>query len=172
MNDSLTKDNRIAFTNVWSKWWREFLGAARDRDRVAIEILRQRYIEEMQGIAQLTKHAHTMQYAQFCEKLLQFTADKRKYAVRIAEKIIALGGKLPEVPERHSSGENSWRCLQIDLAEEKRCADHLPEQMWQVASDHPEIATFLQQIFEAEYEHRQEIERMLMRSDGFALSLA
>jgi len=86
MNDFSRRDNRNACTEDWSKWWRGFLGTPPDRDRVAIEILRQRYVEEMR----------------------------------------------------------------MDLAEENRCADHLPEQIWRIESDHPDISTLLQQIFEAE----------------------
>ena len=153
-------------------WWRGFLGSPSDRNRVAIEILRQRYVEEMQGIGQLTKHADKMQYPQFREKLLHIATDKSKHAEWIAEKIIALGGKLPEVSERRSTNENSWQYLQMDLAEEIRCADRLPEQIWRLESDHPDISNFLQRISEAEKKHRQEITDMLMRSDGFALSLA
>jgi bacterioferritin (cytochrome b1) len=156
----------------WLNWWRGFPGTPPDRDRAAIEILRQRYTEEMQGIGQLTQHAHKMQYRQFREKLLHIAADKSKHAEWVGEKIIALGGKLPEVPERRSTGENSWQYLQMDLAEERRCADRLPEQIWRIESDHPDISKFLQRIFEVEKKHRQEIADMLMRSDGFALSLA
>ena len=162
----------MTFNKDWSKWWRGFLGASPDRNQVAIEILCQRYVDEMQGIDQLTKHAHKMQYPQFREKLLQIAKDKRKRAEWIAEKLIMLGGKLPEVPERRSMGENSWQYLRLDLAEGNRGADRLPEQIWRIESDHPDISKFLQRILEAEKKHRQEITDMLMRSDGFALSLA
>jgi len=159
------------FSKDWSKWWRGFLGTPPDRNRVAIEILRQRYVEEMQGKDQLTKHADKMHYPQFREKLLHIAADKSKQAEWIAEKIITLGGKLPEVPERRSSDENSWQYLQMDLAEENRNADRLPEQIWRIESDHPDISQFLQRIFQAEKKHRQVINDVLMRSDAFALSL-
>jgi bacterioferritin (cytochrome b1) len=162
----------MAFSKDWSKWWRGFLGTAPDRDRAALEILRQRYVEEMQAAGRFKQHAQKMHYAQFCEKLLHIAMDKSKHAEWIAEKIITLGGKLPEIPERHSTDENSWQYLRMDLADENRCADRLPEQIWRIESDHPDISQFLQQIFEAEKKHRQEINDMLMRSDGFARSLA
>lgn len=160
------------FRQDWSNWWRGFLGAAPGGDLKAIEILRQRYGEEMAAIARLTKHAGKMHYPQFREKLLHIAADKSKQANWISEKIIALGGKLPEVAEHRSTDENSWQYLQMDLAEVKRSADRLPEQIWRIESDHPDISKFLQRISDAEKKHRQEITDMLMRSDGFALSLA
>lgn len=156
----------------WAAWWRDFFGTSPDRDRVAIEILGQRYVEEMQAADRFNQHAQKMHYTQFCENLLQIATDKSKYARWIAEKIISLGGKLPEVSEYRPTDENSWRYLQMDLAEENRCADHLPEQIWRIESDHPEISQLLQQIFDAEKKHRHELADMLMRSDGFARSLA
>ena len=162
----------MAIKREWWNWWRRFLGTPADRDQAAIEILRQRYVEEMQGIGRLTQHADKMHYPQFRKKLLDIAADKSKHAEWVGEKIIALGGKLPEVPERRSTGENSWQYLRMDLAEENRSADRLPEQIWRIESGHPEISKLLQRIFEAEKKHRQEITDMLMRSDGFALSLA
>ena len=162
----------MAFSKDWSKWWRGFLGTPPDRDQAAIEILRQRYVEEMQGIGQLTQHADKMHYPQFREKLLYIATDKSKHAKWIAEKIIALGGRLPEVAERRPTDENSWRYLLMDLAEDNRNADRLAEQIWRIESDHPDISQFLQRIFQAEKKHRQEITDMMMRSDAFALSLA
>ncbi len=156
----------------WSKWWRGFLGTPPDRDAAVIEILRQRYVEEMLGIGRLTNHADKMHYPQFRKKLLHIAADKSKQAEWIAEKIITLGGKLPEVPERRSSDENSWQHLQMALAEENRNAARLLEQIWRIKSDHPDISQFLQRILRAEKKHRQEIMDMMMRSDAFALSLA
>jgi bacterioferritin (cytochrome b1) len=156
----------------WATWWRGFLGTPPDRGQVAIEILCQRYIDQRQRESQLTRHADKMHYPQYREKLLQIAADKRKHAESIGEKIIALGGKLPEVPERGSTNINSWQYLQTDLAEEIRCADRLPEQMWRLEPEHPDISNFLQRIAEAEKPHRRVINDMLMRSDGFALSLA
>ncbi len=156
----------------WATWWRGFLGTAPDRDQVALEILRQRYIDQRQRESQLTEHADKMHYPQFGEKLLQIAADKNKHAEWIGERIIALGGKLPEVPVRRSTNINSWQYLQLDLAEEKRCADRLPEQIWRLEPEHPDISNFLQRIAAAEKQHLQAINDMLMRSDGFALSLA
>ena len=156
----------------WATWWRGILGTPPDRDRVALEILCQRYVDQRQRESQLTRHADKMHYPQFREKLLQIAADKSKHAESIGEKITALGGKLPEVPERRTTNTNSWQYLQMDLAEEIRCADRLPEQLWRLESAHPEISDLLQRISQAEMKHRQEINDMLMRSDGFALSLA
>ena len=41
-----------------------------------MEILRQRYVEEMQAIDRFKQHAPKMRYPQFSEKLLRIAADK------------------------------------------------------------------------------------------------
>jgi hypothetical protein len=74
MNDFSKRENRNAVTKDWSTRWHKFLGTSPDRDRVAIEILRQRYVEEMQGIGQLTIHARKMQYPNF---VINFSRSRR-----------------------------------------------------------------------------------------------
>lgn len=162
----------MAFSKHWSEWWRRFLGPPPGGDRKALDILRQRYVEEMQAAGRFKQHAQEMQYPQFREKLLHIATEKSKHAEWIAEKIATLAGKLPEVPERRSMDENSWQYLLTDLEEENRSADHLPEQIWSIESDHPDITEVLQRIYDEEKKYRGEIREMLMRSDSFALSLA
>ncbi|MGE5302631.1 MAG: ferritin-like domain-containing protein [Alphaproteobacteria bacterium] len=163
----------MALSKQWSGWWRRFLGTSPEGNgKAAVDILRQRYVEEMQQTNRFKQHAQKMHYPQFRDKLLDMAAAKSKRAEWIAEKIVALGGKLPEVPELRSTDKNSWQYLLMDLEEENRCADPLAEQIWSTESDHADIAEFLQQINEAEKNDRKAIREMLMRSDPFALSLA
>jgi hypothetical protein len=157
--------------DLWN-WWRGFLGTSPDINLKATEILRQRYGEEMAAIARLTKHAGKMHYPQFREKLLHIATDKSKQVNWISEKIIALGGKLPEVVEHRSTDGSSWQYLRTDLEKESRSADRLQQEIWKIKPDYPDIGEFLQLVFEKNKKHRQEIMDMLMRSDGFALSLA
>ena len=162
----------MAFSKDWSEWWRRFLGASPDVHRQTVDILRQRYVAGMQAAGRFKQHAQKMQYPQFRDKLLHIATEKSKHAGWIAEKIATLAGKLPEVPERRSMDENSWQYLLTDLEEENRATDHLPEQIWSIESNHPDITAVLQRIYEEEKKYRGEIREMLMRSDSFALSLA
>ena len=93
----------MAFSKDRSEWWRRFLGSSPGGDRKAVDILRQRYVEEMQAADRFKQHAQKMQHPQFREKLLYIATDKSKHAEWIAEKIAALGGKLPEVLMRSDS---------------------------------------------------------------------
>jgi len=161
----------MAFSKDWSEWWRRLLGPP-GVDRKALDILRQRYVEEMQAAGRVKRHAQEMQYPQFREKLLHIATEKSKHVGWITEKIATLASKLPKMPECRSMDENSWQHLLTALEEENRAADHLPEQIWSIESGHPDITAVLQRIYKEEKKYRGEIREMLMRSDSFALSLA
>lgn len=162
----------MSLNTALSQWSHRFLGIGDDSRLIALELLRQRYVDENQHAERFKQHARQMKYPQFREKLLHIAADEAKHAEWIAEKIVALGGTLPKAPERPSTDENSWQHLLKDLEEESRCAGDLMEQIWSMQSNHPDIAEVLQRISEEENKHRDEIREMLMRSDAFALSLA
>jgi len=162
----------MPFKKNWSEWWRRLLAFSPDRSLEAVDVLGGRYVEEMQQTDQFKQHAQRMHYPQYREKFLQMAKEKSQHAERIAEKIIALGGRLPDVAERCSTDENSWQSLSMALEDENRCADRLPEQLWSIESEHPDITKFLQQISREQENHRGEIRDMLMRSDPFARSLA
>jgi len=156
----------------WSEWWRRFLDLAPDKSANAVDFLHQRYVEEMQRIERFKQHAEKMHYPQYRGKFLEMAKEKSQHAERIGEKIVALGGNLPEVAEGRSTDENSWKSLLMALEDENRSADRLPEQLQRIGLEHPDIAKFLQQISREQENHRDKIREMLMRSDPFALSLA
>lgn len=155
----------------WFESLRHFFKTSPDQSSGAIEMLRRWYIEVTQQASLFKHHAQKMHYPQFKKSLLNMALGKNKRSKWIAEKIIMLGGKLPEVAEQRSVDENSWRSLLLVLEGENRTAEHLPEQIWSLESAHPDITQFLQQSYEEEKKYRTEIRRMLMRSDAFALSL-
>ena len=156
----------------WSEWWRRFLDLAPNESATAVDFLCQRYVEEMQRIERFKQYAQKMHYPQYREKFLEIAKEKRQHAERIGEKIVALGGILSDVAEGRSTDENSWQSLLMALEDENRSADCLPEQLRRIGLEHPDIAKFLQQISREQENHRNEIRKMLMRSDPFALSLA
>jgi hypothetical protein len=84
--------------------------------------------------------------------------------IGLPEAIVALGGKLPSVPELRSTDENSWQQLMIALDDENRSADHLAQQLRGIQSDIPDIVILLQHICEQQKQHRGEVREMLMRS--------
>jgi rubrerythrin len=162
----------MPFRKNWSDWWRRFLGFSPDRSFGAVDILRQRYVEEMQQAGRFKQYARRMLYPQYEGKLLQLATETRKHAQWIAEKIVVLGGQLPEVSEARSINENSWQSLLMAIDDKNRSDDHLSEQLQRIGLEHPDITKFLQKISYEQKEHRDEIREMLMRSDPFAFSLA
>ena len=162
----------MPFNKKWSELWRGFLDPSGEKFRSTIEILCERYVEELQQAARFKQYAERMHYPQYQRKLLQLSTEKETHAKWLAEKIVTLGGKLPDVTEPRSTADNSWQSLQLALVDENRSADHLTEQLRRLGLEHSDISTFLQEIAQQQRKHREEIREMLMRSDPFALSLA
>ena len=79
------------FHKNWSRWWHRFLGIATDAPQ-ANDLLRERYVEEMQRIDSFKQHAEKMHYPQYREKLLRMAQENSQVAEQIGEKIVALGG--------------------------------------------------------------------------------
>lgn len=156
-----------------SHWWRSFLDIGDEARQTALDILRARYIDEIQHAEKFNQHAREMHYPQFRERLRQIAAEETEHAGLLAKTIIDLGGKLPELrEERASKDQSSWQHLLKDLDEEDHCAGELMAQVWAVQTDYPNIAALLERISKDEKKHRDEIREMLMRSDAFAGSLA
>ena len=153
----------------WSRWWRKFLGLSPDGYHKAVEILRERYIDESRHVTRFTQQAQKMQYPQFREKLLSIAAEEAKHMEWIAEKIRTFGGKLPEVPEVAPEEKNSWQYLMADMEAERRCADELLDQIREIQPELPGVGEVLERIYEEGKKHRREIREMLMRSDPQAL---
>lgn len=106
-----------------SHWWRSFLNIVDEARRTALDILRQRYVDESEHARQFNQHARQMHYPQFRETLLHIAAEETEHARLLAKKIVDLGGKLPDVTgERASTQQSSWQHLLKDLNEEGHCA--------------------------------------------------
>lgn len=134
-----------------------------------LEILVQEYIEEAQHVSQFAEHARQMHYPQFREKLLRIAAEEQEHAQWLREKILAVGGEIPQISFTPKTGKNSWESLLMDLEEEKRCCADLLERITRVALVNQGIAELLSRIYDDERIHREEIMDMLMRSDAYAL---
>jgi ferritin-like metal-binding protein YciE len=161
----------MAFIKECSAWWQSLFETISIRDS-AIEILRQRYVEEKQRSDRFEGHAARMRYPQYRERFLSMAHDTSEDATAIGDKILALGAKLPDVACSDTRVENSWHSLSSALDEENRSTDRLVDQLRRIESEEPDIAQLLQQIFQRQATQRRSIQDMLMRSDPFAQSLA
>ncbi|MBI3303192.1 MAG: ferritin-like domain-containing protein [Deltaproteobacteria bacterium] len=160
----------MSLTSTLHEGWRHFLEALHPDDRQKlVEMLREEYIEEAQDVVQFTRHAQRMYYPQFRERLLRIAAEEQAHVQWLREKILALGGDIPQLSFTPKVGKNSWECLLMDLEEEKRCCSNLLQRMHAAEHADPEIAEGLRRMREEEKRHREEILDMLMKSDPYAL---
>jgi rubrerythrin len=160
----------MAENKRWSDWWRQFLGFSSDGYHRAVEVLTKRYIEESQHVARFTQHAQRMQYPQFRDKLLAIAAEEEKHVEWLAEKVKLFGGRLPHVPPIEEPLKNSWQYLLEDLKEHQLCAAELLEEAQSLREELPSVAEVLEQIYQDGVRHRDEIRKMLMKSDPQSLS--
>ena len=80
-------------------WWRIFLGIGDETRRVALDILRQRYVDESEHARQFKRHAGEMHYPQFREKLLHIAAEETEHAGLLAKKYSTLAVSCPKLRE-------------------------------------------------------------------------
>ena len=152
--------------------WRRFFGLSRGERQEPAEILGQLYIDQTQQAELLRRYAAGMKYPQFRDRLLSMASEKTIYAERIAEKLGALGRRLPPVSEVAPVHQNSWKQLMHALEEESRSADRLQTQLHTVAAGDQATFALLEEIVRMEKKHPDAIRYMLMRSDPLASSLA
>lgn len=159
-------------TEILSAGWRRFFDALRSDERQRlIEFLREEYVDEAKDVAQFEEHARRMTYPQFRERLLRIAEEEKAHVQWLREKILALGGQVPDVPLTVKKGRNAWESLLLDIEEEKRDGIEALERLYTAARDaDPEIAAGLRRMHEEEKRHRQEILDMLMRTDPQAFS--
>ena len=63
-----------------SHWWRSFLGIGDEARRTALDILRQRYLDETEHAELFNQHARQMHYSQFRKTLLCIAAAETEHA--------------------------------------------------------------------------------------------
>ena len=159
----------MAESKRWSRWWRKFLGLSPDGYHRAVELLRERFLDESRHVTRFTQHAEKMQYPQFRERLLHIAEEEAKHRDSIAEKISTFGGQLPAVPTVAPEEKNSWQYLLADLETERQCAAEIEDEIREIQPELPAVAEMLERIHKDGKRHRKEIREMLMRSDPQAL---
>ncbi len=158
------KTLRQKLRDIWGALW------SSDQQRLK-KILCTEYANESRMGRQFRRHAQRMQYLQFREGLLHLAAEEEGHAEWLREKILDLGGEIPEVSFPPEDGRNSWECLLKDLKEEKRCCADLEDRIHTVERINPEIGLGLRRVHGEEVSHCEELTNMLMKSDAYASSL-
>ena len=150
--------------------WRHFFDALLPyQHQMLVDLLREVYREEVQDVVQLSQHVERLPYPQFRERLLRIAAEERAHLEWLRDKLLALGGEVPDVAVTPKGAKNAWEALLMDLEEEKRSYAELLEAMHLAEQVDPEIAEGLRRIREEERQHREEILEMLVKSDPYTL---
>lgn len=76
----------MAMRTELSHWLRSFLGIGDEARRTALDILRQRYVDEIVHAEKFSQHARQMHYPQFRERLLHIAAEETEHAGWLAKK--------------------------------------------------------------------------------------
>lgn len=160
----------MALKGILSTGWRWLLESVLPDDRPGlVEMLCWAYVDEAKDVMQLTEHARRMAYPQFRERLLRIAVEEQTHVQWLQEKILALGGAVPQITVPLRNGKNSWECLRIDVEEEKRDHAILLEQILEIEDVDPELAEGLRRIRTEERRHRAELLDMMLKSDPYAL---
>jgi rubrerythrin len=157
------------FFHEVSRWFRR--GLYSNRHHNLVEILRQEYIEKAQNAVKFTEYTANVTYEHFRDRLLRIAQEEQEHVRWLHEKIIALGGKVPQVAFTPKTAKNSWQRLLTVLEKQKR---HIPdriERLLKAERIDPEIAQELRRMRQEEETHRAEIQDMMMRSDPQAGSV-
>ena len=136
-----------------------------DRRQEILALLGREYVDKMKDSRKYRLHAKQMRYKHFRDRLLRIADEEEKHSQWLKDRIIALGGEIPQITSTLDDGWNSWEDLRLDLTEEKRHEWHLRDQLPMVERFDPQTAGILRRILTEESNHRDLITDMLMRSD-------
>ena len=158
----------MSLTTALFTGWHRFLAgfSADDRQRL-LDNLCDAYHAEAGAVAQFTQHAHRMYYPHFREGLLRIAAEAAAHIPWLEEKILALGGTLPQRSCTFKTGRNSWERLHIDLEAAQRGRVNLLEWIHTAEQVEPEIVVGLRRIRAEKQQHCEELRDMLMKSDPY-----
>jgi rubrerythrin len=156
----------MPFRKFFHKSWRSLRQVLYpDNRQKLLEILRQEYVEKAQNAIKFTEYAANMTYPQFRDKLLSIAQEEQQHVLWLLEKILAVGGEVPQVSFTPRTGKNAWERLLTVLEKKKRHVPDRIERLLEAEHIDPGIAQGLRRMRQEEENHRAEIRDMLMRSD-------
>ena len=99
-----------ALKSIWGRVQRVL---TLDPRKEILALLSQEYVDKMKDAFQYRRHAEQMRYKHFREKLLRIAEDEEKHAQWLKERILALGGEIPEISSEIEDGWNTWEDLRL-----------------------------------------------------------
>jgi rubrerythrin len=154
---------------LYRGWQHFFTGLQPDCRQKLVEILRDVYRDEAEDVARFSQDTERVPHPQFRERLRRIAAEEQAHVAWLRDKLLALGGEIPEVSFTPKHATTGWEALVMDLEEEKRSYAALLEALHIAEQVDPEIAAGLQHIRQEERQHRAELLDILVKSDPGAL---
>src|ERR1700752_1105604 len=101
--------------------WQHFFNALRpNQHQLLRDLLQDAYREEAQDVVLLSQHAERMPHPQFRERLRRIAEEEQAHVTWLRDKILVLGGNVPDVVATPKGATHAWEALLLDLEEEKR----------------------------------------------------
>lgn len=127
--------------------------------------LAQDYRAEAEHAARLRAHAARARYPQAAEALRRLADVEERHAGWLRERLLTLGGRVPEVEAAASSGNNPWeRAVAAQQAAQSK-RRRLIEQIGHWDPDEPEVVELLGRIEQEDVQHLGVYDDLVMRSD-------
>ena len=133
-----------------------------------VDLLGREYADKMTDARQFRLHAEQMRYDHFRSQLRRIADEEEQHAQWLKDRIVALGGDIPQVTFEPDDARNTWEDLRLDLLEEKHHQWDLIDELPKIERIDPVTAEILRRILAQESDHRTQITEMLMRSDPIA----
>ncbi|HEX9454447.1 MAG TPA: ferritin-like domain-containing protein [Candidatus Binatia bacterium] len=140
----------------------------RDRKQEIVELLGRFYADKMKDARQFRLHSEQMRYHHFRVKLERIADEEETHAQWLKDRIVVLGGEVPQVTAEPEDARNTWEDLRLDLLEEKHHQWELIDQLPIIERFDAATGEILRHILAEESNHRTQITDMLMRSDPIA----
>jgi bacterioferritin (cytochrome b1) len=132
--------------------------------------LQQDYVDEQRLAEQLRTHAQRLPNDLRRERLGRIADATAQHAQRLAERILALGGAVPQAPAPDPSAASPaltlWRLLAADLEALTALTHRYRAQLGWITD--PEVHSLLRQLRADHQQHRQALLDLLARIDSYA----
>jgi hypothetical protein len=144
------------------------LGAGH-RPRDLLADLLEDYRAESEQAAHLRQHAEKARYPQAASALRRLADIETQHSTWLRERLVALGGRVPEVQPRPAPGQNQWQRAVAALKAAQAKRRRVIEQIVHWDPEQPEMVALLRRIEQEDQREQAVYEDLIMRSDPQAI---
>jgi rubrerythrin len=127
------------------------------------------YRAESSQATRLRQQAERARYPQAAQELRRLADIEARHATWLRERLVALGGRTPDVDPPPMTGSNQWQRVVAALQEAQAKRRRLIEQIMHWDPNEPEVVALLRRIAQEDLREQGAYEALVMRSDPQAL---